>query len=136
MLSLVELLQEIERNDQKVVLPPADVERLVKRFGPTVRSIGTWHKTTDGSVEIPIANIAAAAREIGSRLGEAVEELQSSKDLSDLLTESSAGGRLIESLATLHTKQFQDRVERFQTSADTVEVERIGADLLRELFGS
>jgi len=58
MLSLIEFLEEIDRNDQKVVIPSEDVERLVERFGPRVRCIGHWNKTTDGSFEIPIANIA------------------------------------------------------------------------------
>lgn len=48
MLSLIPFLEEIEQSNQMVVLPSAEVERLVGRFGPRVRSMGIWNKTTDG----------------------------------------------------------------------------------------
>jgi len=73
MLSLIPFLEEIEQGNQMVVLPAAEVERLVRRFGPRVRSMGVWNKTSDGSVEIPISNIAEAVKRLENQaLTEAV----------------------------------------------------------------
>ena len=60
MLTLIQFLEEIERNHQVVVVPGEEVERLVKRFGFKVRGMGVWNKTADGSVEIPMSNIIEA----------------------------------------------------------------------------
>jgi len=116
MLSLIPFLEEIEQGNQMVVLPAAEVERLVRRFGPRVRSMGVWNKTSDGSVEIPISNIAEAVKTL-------------------VLSEFSAAGRLIEALSGLQEKQFEHKVERYQASTDTREVERLRNEISRELFG-
>jgi hypothetical protein len=133
MLSLIEFLEEIERNDQIVRIPAEDVERLVKRFGSRVRGMGHWNKTTDGSVEIPIANIASVTRDLGSAgLSQALTELRSTNGLS---TEASAAAaRLVEALADLHMKQFGDKVERFQAATDPAETDALWAEISHELF--
>jgi hypothetical protein len=88
MLSLIDFLEEIEGPEQMVRIPAEDGERLVKRFGSRVRGMGHRNKTTDGSVEIPIANIDAVTRDFGdATLSDALTELRSTNGLS---TEASA----------------------------------------------
>jgi hypothetical protein len=135
MLSLIEFLEEIERHAPSVVLPAPEVERLVQRFGPWVRSMGMWHKTTDCSVEIPIGNIAEAVKTMGNRaLADAVAQLRSPEQFAAVLDGSSAAGRLIETLAEIRHRQFQEKVERFQDSNDPAEVEDLWKQISRELF--
>jgi hypothetical protein len=136
MLSLIPFLEEIEQSHQIVVLPAADVERLVGRFGPRVRSIGVWNKTSNGSIEIPISNISEAVKTLDNQaLTEAVVQLKSAGQFAEVLSESSAAGRLIETLSSLQEKQFEQKVERYQVSADSSEVQRLRNEISRELFG-
>jgi len=136
MLSLIPFLEELEQSNQMVVLPAPEVERLVGRFGPRVRSMGVWNKTSDGSVEIPISNIAEAVKTLDNQaLTEAVAQLKSSGQFAEVLSEFSAAGRLIEALSGLQEKQFEHKVERYQASTDTREVERLRNEISRELFG-
>lgn len=135
MLSLIEFLEEIERNGPSVVLPAAEAERLAERFGPVVRSMGMWNKTTDGSVEVPIGNIAEAVKSIGNQaLADAVTQLRSPEQFAAVLGGSSAAGRLIHTLAEIHHRQFRQKVERFQESSDPAEVEHLWKQIERELF--
>lgn len=136
MLSPIRFLEEIEQSNQMVVLPAVEVERLVARFGPRVRSMGVWNKTSDGSVEIPILNIAEAVKTLDNEaLTEAVAQLKSSGQFAEVLSGSSAAGRLIEALSSLKEKQFERKVERYQSSADPCEAERLRHEISRELFG-
>ncbi len=52
MTTLIDFLQEMEQSRQTVVLPAEEIERLVKLFGPSVRSMGFWNKSGGGSIEI------------------------------------------------------------------------------------
>jgi HAMP domain-containing protein len=136
MLSLIPFLEEIEQSHHMVVLPAAEVERLVGRFGPLVRSMGVWNKTSNGSVEIPISNIAEAVKTLDNQaLTDAVAQLKSDGQFAEVLSESSAAGRLIEALSSLQEKQFEQKVERYQVSADSSEVQRLRNEISRELFG-
>ena len=136
MLSLIEFLEEIERNRQVVVLPAQEVEWLVARFGSSARTIGVWNKTTDGSIEIPMSNIAEAVKALDNQsLTEAVAQLKSSEQFADVLNESSAARRLIEALSRLHLRQFEQRVEQYQASTDPADAERLRHEISRELFG-
>ncbi|SPF33579.1 hypothetical protein SBA4_1330026 [Candidatus Sulfopaludibacter sp. SbA4] len=56
MTTLIDFLQEMEQSRQTVVIPAEEVERLAKLFGPSVRSMGFWNKSGDGSGEIPMNN--------------------------------------------------------------------------------
>jgi hypothetical protein len=137
MLSLIQFLEEIELNNQTVVVPASEVERLVERFGPRVRSMGIWNKTSDGSVEIPISNLAEAVKTLDNQaLTEAVAQLKSPERFAEVLTGSSAAGRLIDALANLERRQFEERVQRYQASTDPGEAERLRDEITRELFGS
>src|SRR6202042_3111091 len=108
MLSLIPFLEEIEQGHQMVILPAAEVERLVRRFGSRVRSMGVWNKTSDGSVEIPISNFSEAVKSLDNEaLTEAVAQLKSAGQFAEVLSESSAAGRLIETLSSLQEKQFE-----------------------------
>ena len=137
MLKFIEFLEEIERNGQTVVIEGADVERLVERFGSQVRSMGLWNKTTDGSVEVPMANIIAAAEELGDRsLTEAVEQLKTPVELTGILNRSAAAEQLIETLARIHLQQFRRQVEGYQDSSDPSAVDRLRGHISKELFGA
>ncbi len=119
-----------------VVLPAEEVERLVGRFGHRVRSMGVWNKSSDGSVEIPISNIAEAVKTLDNQaLTEAVEQLRSSHQFAEVLSESSAAYRLIQAVSNLQHKQFEQKVERYQSSTDSSEVQRLRNEISRELFG-
>ena len=141
MVSLIQFLDQLSRIGQTALVSTGEVERLVRRFGPQVRGIGFWNKSGDGSVEVPVANVAQAARLLGdSVLTHAVEQLKleqqkSPEEFSDLLQQSQDAARLMEILAQLHLEQFERRVERFQNSADSAEVDRLRQDISRELFG-
>jgi hypothetical protein len=136
MLSLIPFLEEIEQSHQMIILPAAEVERLVRRFGPRVRSMGVWNKTADGSVEISISNILEAVKTLDNRaLTEAVAQLKSTGQFAEVLTESSAASRLIERLSDLQEKQFEQKIDRYQASADSSEVQRLRDEISRELFG-
>jgi hypothetical protein len=53
----------------------------------------------------------------------------------EMLSGSSAARRLIDALADLQQKQFGEKIERHQTATDPNEIERIGGEISRELFG-
>jgi hypothetical protein len=134
MLGLIEFLEEIERNHQTVTIERREVERLVRRYGPTVRSIGKWDHEGSGTIEVPMGLIMRAVERLGDRtLAQAVSQLRSSEEGGH---ESGAAQDLIGVLAELYLEQFQSRVERFQASEDPHEVERLRGEISRELFGS
>ena len=136
-MTFVQFLEELERSKQLVVILGEEVERLAERFGSSVRAMGFWNKTGDGSIEIPMGSITEVVQTLGNRaLAEAVEELKSPDQFAGMLSSSSAAGQLIEELAKLHLRQFQRRVERYQDSSDPAEVEQLRLDISRELFGT
>ena len=136
MLTLVEFLEELERNHQAVTVPADELEHLIHRFGDRVRQMGRWNHTSDGSLEVPMGNIAEAARTLDDRqLTEAVDQLRNPTQFTDMLNSSSAAGQLIEALALLYLRQFENRVLRYQESSDPSEVEHLRHDISRELFG-
>ena len=136
MARLINFLQETEQSRQTVVLPAEEVARLVKLFGPSVRSMGFWNKSGDGSVEIPMNNVTEAARALDNgSLGQAVAELKSTGDFAGMMDHTLAG-RFIEKLASLYLRQFQDRVERFQASSDPGEADHMWDEISCELFGA
>lgn len=133
MTTLIQFLEEIEQSRQTVVIPAEEVACLVGRFGTPVRSMGFWNKTGDGSIEIPMANVVAAVRELGGDLASAVAQLKSSEALERAVTSSAQ--RLIETLSDLYLHRFESRVERFQNANDPAEAERLWAGISRDLFG-
>ena len=136
-MTLIEFLEELNQNKQTVVIPGDELERLADRFGAGVRGMGLWNKAGDGSVEIPMSNIAEAALNLDNRaLTEAIEQLKSPEQFTDMLNSSSAASQLIEALSKLYLQQFQRRVERFQDSNDPAEVERLRHQISQELFGA
>jgi len=68
-------------------------------------------------------------------LTEAVAQLKSTGQFAEVLTESSAASRLIERLSDLQEKQFEQKIDRYQASADSSEVQRLRDEISRELFG-
>jgi hypothetical protein len=137
MLSFIQFLEELEQNHQTVAISAKELELLVRRFGDQVRQIGRWNKTTDGSLEVPMSNIAEAVRRLDDRLlTEAVQQLKRPEQFSEVLQTSSAAVLLIETLATLYLKQFEGNVLRYQDSKDPAEAERLRQEISRELFGS
>ena len=136
MTTFIEFLEELDQSHQTVVLRTEEVEQLVLRFGPTVRSMGFWNKTSDGSVTIPMNNITEAVRELDNgKLAEAVSQLKSPGEFAGVLEHSSAR-RLIETLSRLYLRQFQTRVERFQDASDPAEAARLWGEIDRDLFGA
>ena len=142
MLSFIEFLEDLERNQQTIAIPRADVESLVARFGAEVRQMGVWHHATDGSLEVPVANIVEAARSVGHAvLTEAVRQLKSPEEFTGMLSRTlqpqfCAAVRLIEELGKLHREQFEKKVQRYQDAKDPAEVQRLARDISQELFGS
>jgi hypothetical protein len=137
MLQFIQFLEQIERNNRTVVIEGGDVERLVKRFGSEVQSMGVWNHTRDGSLEIPMANIMEAVQKLDDQLlTNAVQELKTPENLTDLLNSSSAAKQLIEALSELRLQQFQRKVEEFQNLNNPAEVERLRREISRELFGA
>jgi hypothetical protein len=96
-----------------------------------------WVFGTKLVVEIPMGNIIEAVSTLDNRvLAEAVEQLKSPEQFTDMLNKSSAADQLIEALSRLNLQQFQRRVERYQESSDPAEVERLRSEISRELFGN
>jgi hypothetical protein len=136
MTTLIDFLQEMEQSRQAVVLPMEEVERLAKLFGPSVRSIGFWNKSGDGSVEIPMNNVTEAARALdNASLAQAVLQLKSSGQFAEMMDHSLAS-QFIETLASLYLRQFQDRVQRYQETGDPAEADRLWNGVARDLFGA
>jgi hypothetical protein len=136
MLSFIQFLEELEQNHQTASISTDEIERLEKRFGSRVRQVGHWNKTTDGSIEVPMSNIAEAVRTLDDKqLTEALQQLRKPEQFSDMLSSSSAAAQLIEALAQLYLKQFETKVLRFQDSTDPAETERFRQEISRELFG-
>lgn len=134
MLSLIEFLEEIDRNHQTVTIPPTEVERLVQRYGTRARNIGRWNRGVDGSVDVPMGHITKAVERLGDRtLTEAIKQLKAPEAYGD---SSPAAERLIEVLGDLYLAQFKTKVERFQNVTDPAEVERLRGEISQELFGS
>jgi hypothetical protein len=134
MTTFIEFLEELEQSHQTVELPAAEVERLVGRFGPTVRSMG--FRNSQGSLEIPIGNITEVLRMLNdSDLSAAVSELKSPERFTDAL-DGRCASRLINTLSRLYLHQFQTRVERFQDSNDPAEADRLWNSITRDLFGA
>ena len=137
MLTFVEFLADLERGSQTIVIPREEVERLVARFGPSVRQMGVWHHGTDGSLEVSVANVAAAARGVGGLvLTEAVRQLKGAEEFAGMLDESSAAARLIAELGRLHARQFEQKVRRYQEANDPAEVQTLASEISQELFGA
>jgi hypothetical protein len=135
MLSFIQFLEELEQNHQTVSISADELDRLAKRFGTRVRQIGAWNKT-DGSIEVPMSNIAEAVRALDDKqLTEALQQLRKPEQFSDMLSSSSAAVQLIEALAQLYLKQFETKVLRYQDSNDPAEAERLRQEISRELFG-
>jgi len=119
---------------QTVTIPPAEVARLVQRYGTLVRSTGRWNRATDGSVEVPMGHITKAVERLGDRtLTEALEQLKAPEAYAD---RSPAAERLIEVLADLYLQEFKTKVEQCQDMKDPAEVERLRGEISQELFGS
>ena len=135
--AFIEFLEDLERNQQIIAIPRADVESLVARFGAEVRQMGVWHHTTDGSLEVPVANIVDAARSVGhSVLTEAVRQLKSPEEFTGMLSRSCAAVQFIEELGKLHREQFEKKIQRYQDAKDPAEVHRLASEISQELFGN
>jgi hypothetical protein len=136
MTTFLQFLEELEQNRLRVIIPGDEVERLAEQFGSAVRNMGWWNKGGDGSLEIPMGNITEAAKALDNRvLREAVEQLKSPEQFTDMLTRSCAAGQLIEALSKLYLQQFQRRVERYQEASNPMEAERLRREIAREIFG-
>jgi hypothetical protein len=142
MTTLIDFLQEMEQSRQAGVLSAEEVERLVKVFGPSVRSMGFWNKSGDGSVEIPMNNVTESARTLGvvqgannSSLAQVVSQLKSSGEFANVVDHTLAS-RFIETLSSLYLRQFQDRVRRFQEAGDPAETDGLWNGIARDLFGA
>jgi hypothetical protein len=99
MTSFIAFLEELEESHRTVRLSGAEGERLDQRFGPAVRSMGA--RGTDGSIEIPMANVTEAVRTLeDAGLSDAVSGLKASALFGEGVREGSAE-RLIEALAGL-----------------------------------
>ena len=119
-----------------MTIPAAEMEHLVHRFGDRVRQMGHWNHSTDGSLEIPMGNIAEVAKTLDDhQLSEAVDQLKNPAQFMNMLNSSSAAARLIEALSLLYLRQFEHRVLRYQESSDPSDVERLRHEISRELFG-
>jgi hypothetical protein len=136
MVTFIEFLEELERNHQTVVIPKDELARLAERFGSRVRQMGSWNRTTDGSLEIPMSNIAEAARSLDNNLlGEALKQLKTPQQFAEMLNSSSGAIKLIEALSRIYLNQFESSVARYQDTNDPAEVDRLRREISRELFG-
>lgn len=137
MLQLIEFLEEVEHNNRTVSIGRDQVTRLVSKFGVQVRSIGVWNHATDGSIEIPMANVIEALQSLdNASLSEAVQQLKSPENVIGFLDRSSAAEKLIKSLAKLRLRQFERKVEQFQECTDEAEAQRLRSEISAELFGN
>jgi hypothetical protein len=137
-LTFVGFLEELERSHQTIIVPPEEVERLVQRFGSSVRQMGVWRHTTDGALELSTSEIAVAVRLVGDTvLTDALQQLRSPNELAGVLDRSGCAAlRLIEELGRLHQEHFEQKVQRYQDTDDTEEAQALGEEILRELFGA
>ena len=124
----------IRTNSFAIVIPHEEVERLVSRFGARVRSGGKWDHATDGSLEVPIANLVEAAKRLGgATLSAAIRQLQTPRQPDD---SSSAAVQFSEVLLKLYLDEFEEKCRRYQEASDPAEVRRLRDEISRELFGA
>ena len=132
--TFIELLEEIAGTRPVISIPPAEVDRLVGRYGHRVRQMGRWNVSTDGSLDIPIAVIREAAMGLGSQaLLDAVTEIKS--ESFTRLLESSAAVLLIEKIREAYDRHFRQIMQHYQNAANPAEAEQLRDQVVREVFG-
>ena len=135
MLTFAGFLEEIATTGQKIIVPPEQVDQLARRFGDQVRQMGQWN-TSDGSLEVPIASITEAARQIGCEvLARAVHEIKDREQLTGIL-ESSSARLLIGKIAECSRARFRSLMSTLESSNDPAETERLKRELDLAIFGS
>ena len=127
-----ELLEEIAGAEPSI--PATAVDNLVRRFGDPVRRMGRWNVSTDGSLEIPVAVVREAARELNSRtLLDALAEIKA-ESLARVL-DSSAALLLIEKISEAYQLYFRELMSRYQDATSPAEVTQLRDRLVHEIFG-
>ena len=101
--------------ERKITIPATEVDRLVGRFGESVRHMGQWNASGDGSLEIPIGVIREAVSQLDRRT----------------LTEAT----LIESISDSYRRYLRNLMTRYQDTKDTEESLRFRDRLVTEIFG-
>jgi len=98
-----------------MLIPRGEVERPVERSGPVVRQMGVWRHATDGSLEAPVSNIAAAARLVGGDvLTQALQELKSPRNSPGYWTVRAARRCASSGRGPAVWEQFERKVQRYQ----------------------
>jgi hypothetical protein len=133
-LTLIQLLEELADTERTITIPSNEVDRLVERFGDTVRRMGRWNASGDGSLEIPVCVIREAVTQLGTHsLAEAVRELKA-EQFTQMLDATSAAS-LIEKVTEAHNRHFRALMTSYQSASNRDEVTRLRDELVRELFG-
>lgn len=111
-----------------------EVDNLVRRFGDRVRRMGRWNVSTDGSLEIPVAVVREAAKELNSRtLLDALAEIKA-ESLTRVL-DSSAALLLIEKISEAYQRYFRELMSRYQDATSPAEITQLRDRLVHETFG-
>jgi len=117
MLTFVQFLEELTQ--EEVVLNPAEVQRLVERYGPKTLQMGNLQE--DGSLTVPVDCIVEAVQSLGSRaLTEAIEGLRTEHVVPMLESIDS----LVDRVAEARKRKLSKLIDEFQTTPDESEAKK------------
>src|SRR6266571_119910 len=109
MLTFVQLLEEL--TTQEVSLSPAEVRRIVERYGEKTLHMGNLQQ--DGSLAVPVDCIVEAVQSLGNRtLVEAVEALRSERVVPMLESVES----LVDRVAEARKQKLSKLIDEFQST--------------------
>jgi|SRR5712692_5146450 len=128
MLTFVQFLEELTQ--QEVVLNPADVQRVVDRYGPKTLQMGNLQE--DGSLTVPVDCIVEAVQSLGNRaLMEAVEGLRGESVVPMLESIES----LVERVAEAHKRKLSKLIDEFQSTPDEAKAKKQWKEIAKMIFG-
>jgi hypothetical protein len=128
MLTFVQFLEELTQ--QEVVLSPAEVQRVVDRYGPKTLQMGNLQE--DGSLTVPVDCIVEAVLSLGNRaLTEAVEGLRSEHVVPMLESIES----LVERVAEARKRKLSKLIDEFQATPDEAKAKKQWKEIEKMIFG-
>jgi hypothetical protein len=128
MLTFVQFLEELTQ--QEVAICPAEVQRMVDRYGQKTLHMGNLQE--NGSLTVPVDCIVEAAQSLGNRtLTEAVEGLRSEQVVPMLESVES----LVERVAEARKRKLSRLIDVFQSTPDGVKAHQQWKEIEKMIFG-
>ncbi len=128
MLTFQQFLAELARED--VLLSPAELQQMRKRFGEKILQMG--HIEPDGSMLVPVDCIVEAAQSLGAqKLTEAAESINS-KQVAAMFQ---SGEALVERVIEARERKLRELIRKFKDEPDADQSNRQWKQIEKEVFG-